>query len=105
MYKPKSLKELDKFLKLCVKLDVSEISETHVIFGSSTQAARKPRKAVVVAQKNAEQLALLQERADEIADEISVSHVENPQAFEDAIVAGLLTDGAGSENKETTFNN
>lgn len=104
--KPKShakeLKELAKTLKLCIKLGIAEIKigETHVIFGISPQAPRKPRKAVVVAQEKAEQQAALQNEADRIAEEIQVSHVEDPMAFEDAMCEGLLTDGSSATEKE-----
>lgn len=109
--KPKShakeLKELAQTLKLCIKLGIKEIrlGDTHVIFGDSQQAPKKPRKAVVVAQEKAEQQTALQDEADRIREEIQVSHVEDPLAYEDAICEGLLTDDRESTEKEETASN
>lgn len=101
-----TFKELEKTIKLCIKLGVAEIKlgETHVIFGISPQAPQKPRKAEVVAQARAEQHANLQTQADTIRDEIEVSHVEDPLAYEDAISDGLLTDGDRQSTKEEKTN-
>lgn len=98
----KELKELADTLKLCIKLGIKEIriGDTHVIFGDSSQAPKKPRKAVVVAQDKAAQQTALQDEADRIREEIQVSHVEDPVAYEDAICEGLLTDDSGSTEKE-----
>lgn len=93
------LKEVEKLLKLCVKLSVSEIKigEIHVIFDETTPGHRKPRKAVRIAQEKAAQTAELQMQVDSLNDEISVSHLEDPLGFEEALVAGKLREEIHSQ--------
>lgn len=86
----KSRKELEKLIKFCRKLNVSELKtgDTHVIFGESTPASKKPSKAAVAQEKNAN----FETTRKEVNDEIDTAHIENPVEFENAIVDGLLKD-------------
>ena len=89
------LKNLESLLKICTKLNVTEIKygDIHVIFGEGTQAqARKPNPAMFRKQQTTEQLSALKTEMEKVSDEIAVSHIEDPLAYEDAIVEGLLTD-------------
>jgi len=88
----KEMKDLEKTLKLCVKLGVSEIKfgDTHVIFGEVSKQPRKPRKAVVKEQVESAYKADLQAQYDEVMEDLSVSHIEDPLGYENAIAAGLL---------------
>lgn len=86
------LKEVEKFIKSCAKMGAVDIvvGEISVKFGEESKPTRAPRKAVLVEQKKSEETANLQISLDESRDALSVSHLEDPAAFEDAIAAGEL---------------
>jgi len=104
----KVLKNLENILKLSTKYGVTEIKygDIHVIFGEGTQApARKPNPAMFRKQQTTEQLSALKNEMDQVSDEIAVSHIEDPLAYEDAIVEGLLTDERPRDEETNRINN
>lgn len=92
-------KEIEKLLKLCVKLGVSEfkLGEFHVIFSEIAMSARKPRKAVIKDQEKTAKAVAISEMYERIQDEIATSHIEDPLGYETAIAEGLL------EREETRY--
>jgi hypothetical protein len=86
------LKEVEKFIKSCAKIGAVDIvvGEISVKFGEKSKSPRAPRKAVLIAQEKEEQTAELQEQLNLMSEELSISHLEDPAGFEDAIAAGKL---------------
>ena len=108
MYK-EYFKEVEKFIKKCRKLKLSddfvlkliEMSPKPKSVESSSplsQTVKKPRKADL---EKMEQQASLQSQFEEIRDEISTAHVEDPLAYEDAIVRGILGNEENHEGRRT----
>lgn len=96
----KSRKELEKLIKFCRKLNVSELKtgDTHVIFGDASPQNQKPRKADVKRQDEATKITEAEDRARDLQEEIEVSHIENPLDYEEAVARGMLRE---DDNKET----
>lgn len=92
--KSREMKNLEILFKLCRKYGVIELKhgDVHVNFGEDQPALQKPRKAVIRAQEKDAEHTFFQEQADRVRDEIEVSHIEDPLAYEEAIAKGLLTD-------------
>lgn len=97
-----NIKELEKVLKICVKLGISEIklADTHVIFGEASKLPRKPRKAARREQQEVADKAYLQQTFNEVTSEIETSHLEDPVGYEEALLAGELGD-AKAHNSRT----
>lgn len=92
----KNVKDLEKVLKICRNLGVSQIkiSEVHVYFVGEQQTLQpKPGKAMIREAQETEQLSLLKAEADAAQEDIETSHVEDPVRYEEAIAQGLLNDG------------
>lgn len=88
----KSFKFLEKLIKFCRNNGVSEFNfeNIHVKFESLSQGFQKPSPAVVRNAKKTAKIADLQEQYDHVVEELEVSHLMDPAAYEEAIVQGLL---------------
>lgn len=95
---------VEQLLKICAKLNVSEIRTkyVHVVFGDGQQAAtKKPSKAMIRDQKTTEEKSLLQDEADKVSEDLSTLHHDSPLEYEEAIAKGLL----GDEQRSIEENN
>jgi len=97
----KSVKELEKILKLGAKFGVSELffEGVHIYFSPESNLDRRPRKAKKLFPQNGQSVpypdvglidSLIVDRKSDIKEILETSHIEDPLAYEDAISSGEL---------------
>lgn len=77
-----------------------KVGEIQVIFGEPSQVTRKPRKAERIAQESADKKAILNEQLNLLDDELSISHLEDPVGFEEAIARGEMIEETHSSRAQ-----
>lgn len=87
-----SVKNLEKLIKFCRNNGVVELNyeNMHVKFDNSSPSFQKPSQAVTRNAKKTAKIAEIQEQYNLVNEELEVSHLEDPAAYEEAIVQGLL---------------